>query len=210
MSRPPPRNMNYTGFDLKTIGTQVKHAAPKFYPGMNYIKAKEMKMNTYYYYELRNPCEGEDCIINKFIVQLVDKLDGLPSIRIKIMEVIKNPSGLTYMKNEIYSVPIYSNHTYDGSIQTATYYKMKSPGILANTLMMKSLRVKPDGSLVPSHANTTSDPSGTGREIQLPSVSQNVQNYLGRGGKRKTKKGKNKSKQTKKRKVKTIKKNKKR
>jgi hypothetical protein len=87
---------------------------------------------------------------------------------------------------------------------------MKSPGILANTLMMKSLRVKPDGSLVPSVANTTSDPSGTGREIELPYVSQKVQNYLGRGGKRKTKKGKNKSKQTKKRKVKTIKKNKKR
>ena len=206
MPRPTARYMNYTG----TIGTQVRHATPKFYPGMNYIKAKEMKMNTDYYYELRNPCEGEDCIINKFIVQLVDKLDGLPSIKIKIIRVIKNPSNYPYQENEIYNVHLLSNHTYDGSIHTATYYEMKSPGILANTLMMKSLRVKPDGSLVPSHANTTSDPSGTGREIELPYVSQKVRKYLAPGGKRKTKKGKNKRKQTKKRKVKTIKKNKKR
>ena len=181
MPRPQARHMNDTGFDLKTIGTQVRHATPKFYPGMNYIKAKEMKMNTYYYYELRNPCEGEDCIINKFIVQLVDKLDGLPSIEIKIIRVIKNPSNYPYQENKIYNVPLLSNHTYGGTIHTATYYKMNSPGILANNLLP-----------LPPH------------------VGEIVGNYVGRGGKRKTKKGKNKRKQTKKRKVKTIKKNKKR
>jgi len=185
MPQPQARHMNYTGFDLKTIGTQVRHATPKFYPGMEYIKVKDMEMDTNYYYELRNPCEGEGCIIDKFIVQLVEKFDRIPSIKIKIIKVIKNPSELPYKKNEIYSVPIYSNHTYYGSIHTATYYKMKSPGILANNLL-------------PPYV-----------------VGQTVQKYLGPGpvgpgGKRKTKKGKNKRKQTKKRKVKTIKKNKKR
>ena len=51
------------------------------------------------------------------------------------------------------------------------------------------------------------------RGIEVPHVTKEIQNYLGRGGKRKTKKGTNKRKQTKKgkkKKVKTIKKNKKR
>ena len=180
--------MNYTGYDIKTIGTQVQHAIPDFYPDMEHIKGKDMKAGTDYYYELREPCKGEGkgCKIDKFIVQFIQRFPNLSSIRIKIMKVIKNPSKLIYEEDGIYNVQLLNNHTYDGSIYTATYYKMKSPGILANNLL-------------PPYV-----------------VGQTVQKYLGPvgpvgpGGRRKTKKGKNKRKQTKKRKVKTIKKNKKR
>ena len=183
MPRPQARHMNYNGYEIKTLGTQVQHAIPHFYPDMEHIKGKDMKPGTDYYYELREPCkgEGEGCKIDKFIVQFIQRFPNLSSIRIKIMKVIKNPSKLIYEEDGIYTVQLLNNHTYDGSIYTATYYKMKSPGILANNLLP-------------------------------PYVGETDKKYIGVGGKRKTKKGTNKRKQTKKgkkKKVKTIKKNKK-